>query len=241
MGKGKTRSSPIHQSLLQNVILYILCFNCSFQHFTALSASEKGTSGRYWPLWVSVDAVRVDLHSCDLPQDGQQHLAGHDLQIHFCLTWPPNPSKSTPNTFNNFFNACWRTRTSWKQQGLNHRPCGFQSLTLTTRLQTSSDPEIQFILEADTSDTGVGAVLSQKARDKKSTSLRILLLMPHFTERHYSIADRKLLAIKLAMEEWRNWLQGSLTIPCIVWTDHRNLEYLRCAKRLNPRQLVSVL
>ena len=45
----------------------------------------------------------------------------------------------------------------------------------------------------------------------------------------------ELLAVKLALEEWRHWLEGA-DLPFIVWTDHRNLEYIRKAKRLNSRQ-----
>ncbi len=41
--------------------------------------------------------------------------------------------------------------------------------------------------------------------------------------------------MKLALEEWHHWLEGA-THPFIVLTDHKNLEYLRSAKRLNPRQ-----
>ncbi len=37
------------------------------------------------------------------------------------------------------------------------------------------------------------------------------------------------------MEEWRHWLEGS-GVPFIVWTDHKNLEYIQSAKRLNSRQ-----
>ncbi|KAL1280048.1 hypothetical protein QQF64_014648 [Cirrhinus molitorella] len=40
---------------------------------------------------------------------------------------------------------------------------------------------------------------------------------------------------KLALEEWRHWLEGS-RLPFTVLTDHRNLEYLRSAHRLNHRQ-----
>lgn len=43
------------------------------------------------------------------------------------------------------------------------------------------------------------------------------------------------MAVKLALEEWRHWLEGT-TVPFLVWTDHKNLEYVRTAKRLNPRQ-----
>ncbi len=54
-------------------------------------------------------------------------------------------------------------------------------------------------------------------------------------ERNYDIGNRELLAVKLALEEWRHWLEGS-GVPFIVWTDHKNLQYIRTAKRLNSRQ-----
>ncbi|KAK3517343.1 hypothetical protein QTP70_004487 [Hemibagrus guttatus] len=41
--------------------------------------------------------------------------------------------------------------------------------------------------------------------------------------------------IPAALEEWRHWLEGARH-PFQVLTDHRNLEYLRGDKRLNPRQ-----
>ncbi|KAK3551338.1 hypothetical protein QTP70_015018 [Hemibagrus guttatus] len=52
---------------------------------------------------------------------------------------------------------------------------------------------------------------------------------------NYDIGNRELLAIKLTLEEWRHWLEGAKH-PFTVLTDHKNLEYLRAAKRLNPRQ-----
>ena len=42
--------------------------------------------------------------------------------------------------------------------------------------------------------------------------------------------------MKLALEEWRHWLEGT-KVRFLVWTDHRNLEYIRSAKRLNSRQV----
>ncbi|KAM4545898.1 olfactory receptor 6E1-like [Odontesthes bonariensis] len=60
-----------------------------------------------------------------------------------------------------------------------------------------------------------------------------LLFSP--TERNYDVGDRELLTIKLAMEEWRHWLEGT-EYPVQIWTDHKNLSYLQSAKRLNPRQ-----
>ena len=54
-------------------------------------------------------------------------------------------------------------------------------------------------------------------------------------ERNYEVGNRELLAVKLALEEWRHWLEGA-KLPFIVWTDHKNLEYIRKANRLNSRQ-----
>jgi len=54
-------------------------------------------------------------------------------------------------------------------------------------------------------------------------------------EVNYDIGNRELLTIKLALEEWRHWLEEAKH-PFLVLTDHNNLEYLRAAKRLNPRQ-----
>ncbi|KAI3376026.1 hypothetical protein L3Q82_016558, partial [Scortum barcoo] len=41
-------------------------------------------------------------------------------------------------------------------------------------------------------------------------------------------------AIKVALEEWRHWLEGA-EHPFLVWTDHKHLEYLKSAKRLSSR------
>lgn len=56
-----------------------------------------------------------------------------------------------------------------------------------------------------------------------------------FTEQNYDVGDRELLDIKLVLEEWRQWLEGTAQ-PFTVWIDHKNLAYLQSAKRLNARQ-----
>ncbi len=98
------------------------------------------------------------------------------------------------------------------------------------------DPERPFIVEVDFSTMGVGAILSQQQGNP--SRLHPCAFFSHklsLAERNYDIGNRELLAIKLALGEWRHWLEGAKH-PFTVLTDHKNLQYLREAKRLNPRQ-----
>ncbi|KAK3549140.1 hypothetical protein QTP70_033344, partial [Hemibagrus guttatus] len=82
----------------------------------------------------------------------------------------------------------------------------------TAPLLIHPDPNKPFIVEVDASTTGVGAagvgVVSAVGESELPPSMRLLL--PH-------------------------WLEGAKH-PFLVLTDHKNLEYLRAAKRLNPQQ-----
>ena len=57
----------------------------------------------------------------------------------------------------------------------------------------------------------------------------------NLAERNYDVGNRELLAVKLALEEWRHWLEGAKE-PFVILTDHRNLEYIQTARRLNRLQ-----
>ncbi|KAK3508688.1 hypothetical protein QTP70_004202 [Hemibagrus guttatus] len=106
----------------------------------------------------------------------------------------------------------------------------------TAPLLIHSDPDKPFVVEVDASTTGVGAVLSQQQGNP--SRLHPCAFFSHKlnpAERNYDIGNRELLAIKVALEEWRHWLEGARH-SFLVLTDHKNLEYLRAAKRLNPRQ-----
>ncbi|KAL0165771.1 hypothetical protein M9458_037615, partial [Cirrhinus mrigala] len=106
----------------------------------------------------------------------------------------------------------------------------------TAPLLHHPDPELPFTVEVDASTTEGGAVLSQAVGEH-------VLLHPcafysrklSLAEQNYDVGNRELLAIKLALEEWRHWLEGS-THPFTIITDHKNLQYLCEARRLNPRQ-----
>ncbi|KAK1802669.1 hypothetical protein P4O66_004303 [Electrophorus voltai] len=72
------------------------------------------------------------------------------------------------------------------------------------------DPGRPFVVEVDASDVGVGVVLSQHTGDRGS-----LRPTTYFSrklssaEGNYGVGDCELLAMKLAFEEWRHWLEGA--------------------------------
>ncbi|KAL0168998.1 hypothetical protein M9458_037220, partial [Cirrhinus mrigala] len=75
---------------------------------------------------------------------------------------------------------------------------------------THPDPDLRFVVKVDAATLGVGTVLSQWRGEP-------LLLHPcaFFSkklspaEQNYDVGNRGLLAIKLALKEWRHWLEGT--------------------------------
>ncbi len=103
-----------------------------------------------------------------------------------------------------------------KAKSLSWNPIATKAFNTLKKAFTSAlllvhpNPELPFIVEVDASTTGVGAVLSQQ----QGTPPRLhpcaffsRKLSP--AEKNYDIANRELLAIKLALEEWRHWLEGA--------------------------------
>ncbi len=127
-------------------------------------------------------------------------------------------------------------------QRLTWSPAAHQAFrTLKERFTTAPilhhpNPEQEFIVEVDASSTGIGAVLSQRQGDPpKLYPCAFFSRKLNPAEQNYDVGNRELLAMKAAFEEWRHWLEGARH-PFTVLTDHRNLEYLKSAKRLNHRQ-----
>ncbi|KAI2650806.1 Transposon Tf2-6 polyprotein [Labeo rohita] len=127
------------------------------------------------------------------------------------------------------------TRLTWSPDALSAFHELRQRFTSAPILQ-HPDPQLPFLVEVDASSTGVGAVLSQKQGQPPKTFPCAFFshkLSP--AEKNYDVGNRELLAIKLALEEWRYWLEGACD-PFVILTDHKNLEYLHSAKVLNHRQ-----
>ncbi|XP_077137504.1 uncharacterized protein LOC143803164 [Ranitomeya variabilis] len=106
----------------------------------------------------------------------------------------------------------------------------------TAPILVHPNPELAFIIEVDASDCAIGAILSQRTGEKN-----VLHPCAFFSqrlsaaERNYDVGNRELLAIIAAFKEWRHLLQGAAQ-QIVVLTDHRNLEFIRSAKCLTPRQ-----
>ena len=92
------------------------------------------------------------------------------------------------------------------------------------------DPSRPFVVEVDPSDSGIGGVLSQASADQKMHPCAFYSRRYTPTEANYDIGNRELLAVVEAFREWRHWLEGAEHLVT-VWTDHKNLTYVRSARR----------
>ena len=91
-------------------------------------------------------------------------------------------------------------------------------------------------METDASSYAYGAVLSQKAEDKKHHPVAFYSKSMNPAERNYGISDKEALLIIKGLQHWRHWLEGTKE-PVRIITDHRNLEYFKNPHPLNRRQL----
>ncbi|KAI2645676.1 Transposon Tf2-6 polyprotein [Labeo rohita] len=160
----------------------------------------------------------------------QEGVAMDDGKVEAVLRWPQPKTLKELQRFLGFANFYRRFIR------------GFSTVAapLTAMTKHPNQPFIvevdPFIVEVDASNTGVGAVLSQRqGNPAKMHPCAFFSRKLTPAERNYDVGNRELLAMKLALEEWRHWLEGAKH-PFTILTDHKNLEYLRTAKRLNPRQ-----
>ncbi|GJZ61786.1 putative reverse transcriptase domain-containing protein, partial [Tanacetum coccineum] len=85
-----------------------------------------------------------------------------------------------------------------------------------------------FVVYCDASLKGYGAVLMQK---EKVIAYASRELKVH--EENYTTHDLELGAVVFALRLWRYYLYGT---KCVVFTDHKSLQYILNQKELNLRQ-----
>ncbi len=92
----------------------------------------------------------------------------------------------------------------------------------------------QFKLEVDTSGYAVGAVLLQQKEDGKKHPIGYHSATLNEAQWNYDIYDLELLAIVMALKNWRPLLAGS-PHKIIIYSDHLNLQYWRLLQRISRR------
>ncbi|KAI3655544.1 hypothetical protein MP638_007198, partial [Amoeboaphelidium occidentale] len=92
-----------------------------------------------------------------------------------------------------------------------------------------------FIVETDSSDYGIGGVLSQFDDQNVLRPVAFYSRQLNSAERNYEIYDKELLAVHDCFKEWRHYLQGG-RYQVTVLSDHKNLEYFMSSKQLTRRQ-----
>jgi hypothetical protein len=93
------------------------------------------------------------------------------------------------------------------------------------------------MVETDASNGVVAGVLSQQdPYTDRWYPVAFLSKTMQSAELNYDIHDKEMLAIVLALEQWRAELEGAQETPFLVYSDHRALEYFMTTKKLSARQ-----
>jgi hypothetical protein len=92
-----------------------------------------------------------------------------------------------------------------------------------------------FSIMTDASLLAVGAILLQEDTNTDLHPCAYFSKTFIAAERNYDIYDRELLAVILALTEWKQYLQGT-THPVTIITNHKNLSYIKDPRKLSRRQ-----
>jgi hypothetical protein len=185
---------------------------------------------------------------------GQGHAAMDPIKVAGAKDWPRPTNVKEVQSFLGFVNFYRRfirdfshlarplfdlTRkdTEWKwEEGQQAAFDGLKEAITSAPVLLFPDDGRPYRVEADSSDFATGAVLSQlSAEDEKWHPVGYYSRSLSPVERNYEVHDKEMLAIIRALEEWRHLLEGAKH-RVEIWTDHKNLEYFRSAKKLNRRQ-----
>lgn len=90
------------------------------------------------------------------------------------------------------------------------------------------------VVEVNTSKISVGVVLSQHFGDRPKLHPAVFY-SNKLTPMYVVMASGTFRGIKLGLKDWQHWLKEAAN-PFTICMDHKNLEYLKMAKQLNPCQ-----
>ena len=97
------------------------------------------------------------------------------------------------------------------------------------------DNDCQFRLETDALDFATGAVLSIQ-KDNKWHPITFSSHTMNPEERNYLVADKEMLSVIRALEQWRHYLEGAKH-QFDIWNDHANLQWFMKRQDLNRHQV----
>lgn len=94
------------------------------------------------------------------------------------------------------------------------------------------DPSLPYVVHTDASGFAVGATLSQD-QGRGLQPIAFLSKKMLDAERRYPVHEQELLAVILALKEWRHYLYGT---KFRIFTDHQSLTYVTSQPHLSARQ-----
>jgi hypothetical protein len=124
------------------------------------------------------------------------------------------------------------TKFQWSesQQKAFHQ---LQSAISSAPVLAIPDDHLPYVVTTDASGFAVGATLSQD----QGNGLQPIAFLSHKLNEHeinYPVHERELLAVVIALKEWRHYLHGR---AFKIITDHQSLRYLPTQPHLSPRQI----
>ena len=96
------------------------------------------------------------------------------------------------------------------------------------------DPTKPIYIKTDASNYTLGACLSQKDDHGRMHPVAFLSRKFSPAELNYQIHNKELIAIVVACQEWRQYIEGA-AYTITIYTDYKNLIYFTTIKELNQR------
>lgn len=98
------------------------------------------------------------------------------------------------------------------------------------------NPEEPLVIQVDTNDMAIGAVLLQRNEEGNLQPCAYISQKLTDMARHWAIWEKEAFAVRWTLLTWHHRLEGS-NVPFKVCTDHKNLEALRTPHELSPKQI----